>query len=424
MTLPEDNHGSASGERFEIAHAALIAMDLVHALVAAGQQVVVQPAFFLGIIDNVFVARDAEHRIGAAGHEVVDIVVDGALACGGIEKDVFEIREIERIGPFRSHVAERDGSPGSRAVGEVVADTPRVARRRMIFLPGVENRLEAIGGRSAPLLAALLLGRRDTLSLRTETLFREAGASHVLALSGMHLGILAAVAAFALRPILGRKGAGLIACLLAVIYTVAVGPRPSLVRAVVMSGLSLAAWMTGLRFHLLELLSATFLVHLLLQPLAPLETGFVLSYAALAGIAGIGPVANRGLRPYLPGAIRLPLVAGLGAQVATLPVVLCYFGTAYPIGMVSGVVLGPLVTLFMVGGAAGLGLSFLGVPSLVRVSRMILEQVGQAIESVAWFFAGSPAVDDTMLVVVAPGAAVALVAALVLEWRRTVCPGR
>ena len=320
----------------------------------------------------------------------------------------------------------REGDDGRLFANGIDVRTPTssvAGSFRTRLTENIESRLDAIGPSASSLLPALLLGRRDGMSLRTETLFRRAGASHVLALSGMHLGILAAAIAFALRPIVGQTAAGIATCCFAILYTGLVGPRPSLVRAVIMCLLVTAGWLSGRRWHLLELLCGAFLIHLVIQPIAAAEVGFTLSYLALAGIAVVSPTINRCLQSYVPRVICLPLSAGIGAQVATLPIVLGVFGVAYPVGVVSGIVLGPVVVVLMIGGAGVAAASSLSSGVVVSFLSAGVDAVARVTEEITWFFAAGPSIGRNLLGPAAVAAAAVLLAGLVIEWRRVACPG-
>jgi competence protein ComEC len=285
--------------------------------------------------------------------------------------------------------------------------------------------IERSAGSGAALLKALLLGERTDLTLRTEELFRRAGVSHVLALSGMHLAIIAALVVTLVLPLFGRRVALVAGAVVALVYTIFIGGRPSLVRATLMVEITLLLMLFERPLHLVEVVAAAFLVHLLLQPAAIGEVSFQLSYLALLGIAVVAPGLIREIRPWVPTAVAAPVAAGVGAQVAGASVLFRTFGRIHPVGIVAGAVLGPIVALFMTAGIIGIAVSLIRLPVLVAISSSVLSFMATIIESIAWWFASVPALRGTSLALpVALVSVVCLGGGVVVERRRLLWTGR
>ena len=106
----------------------------------------------------------------------------------------------------------------------------------------------------------------------------------------------------------------------------------------------------------LNLLSISGIAILLGDPFQASSLSFQLSFLALAGILAIGPLVQRPLEGRVPRFILLPLAMSIGAQVATLPLVVARFGVYYPSGLLAGLVLVPLTTAFLWAGLAWLPL--------------------------------------------------------------------
>jgi len=248
-----------------------------------------------------------------------------------------------------------------------------------------------VAGSGAPLLVALLLGETDDLDPRTDLLFRRAGAIHLLALSGMHLGVIALLVRAVVRPFAGRGVATVAAIACAVGYLALVGARPGLVRATLLVTATAVAGALDRRRPLVELLAVCFLVQLLVQPSAVDQLGFRLSYLSLTGIALVaGPVFER-VRGWVPPVVAGPAAAGFGAQVLTTPVLLASFGRWYPVGTLATVVMAPLVLLLMGGGLVAVLLDLAGVP-VSLVAEPLLGSVQGVLEHAAWAFSAVPGV--------------------------------
>ncbi|MDR3123166.1 MAG: ComEC/Rec2 family competence protein [Treponema sp.] len=231
--------------------------------------------------------------------------------------------------------------------------------------------LEKLEGRSwGGLGAALLLGVKDNLDSDLARKYRDAGCSHVLALSGMHLAIVAALAAFFLRKPLGLKAASVVGAVLILLYVSLIGVQPSLERSAIMYLLGAAAVLGFLPRHSLSLLAMAFVIQIALRPSAGTSLSFTLSYLALAGILTVGEFLHGLLRGRLPEFLASPLAASLGAYLATQAVA-AGFGVVRPVGVLAGLVVVPLTTVFMIAVIAALPLSFIA-PFLMRYLDMAL----------------------------------------------------
>jgi competence protein ComEC len=112
----------------------------------------------------------------------------------------------------------------------------------------------------------------------------------------------------------------------------------------------------------LSLLCMAFIIQLLFQSESGISLSFILSYLALAGILTLGETLRNLFRGRLPEVLSGSLCASLGAFIVTAPVVALFFGSLRPIGIVAGLFLAPLSSLFMVLALAALAASFLPLP--------------------------------------------------------------
>jgi competence protein ComEC len=221
---------------------------------------------------------------------------------------------------------------------------------------GVVGRFNrAAGGGEASwggLALALLLGIRDTLDTGLAALYRDAGCSYVLALSGMHLAVLASLIALILKKPLGLKPAAVAGAAIIVLYCFIVGPLPSLTRAALMYLIGVIAVLGFLKRDGLSLLGMAFIIQIVINPASGFSISFILSYLALAGILIIGESLNYLFWGKVPDLLLQPLAASVGAFLATAGVSAFFFGALRPVGMVTGLVLVPLTTVFMIGSMA------------------------------------------------------------------------
>jgi competence protein ComEC len=194
---------------------------------------------------------------------------------------------------------------------------------------------------------ALLLGVRDNLDSSLTASYRDAGCSYLLALSGMHLAILAALISFLLKRPLGLRPAAIAGGVIIIGYCLLVGPMPSLNRAALMYLLGILAVLGMLKRDAFSLLCTAFVIQLIVTPQAGVSLSFILSYLALSGILILGGMINRIFKGKIPDILLLSLSASLGAFIATVGISAFVFTTLRPVGLIAGLVLAPLTTVFM-----------------------------------------------------------------------------
>lgn len=217
---------------------------------------------------------------------------------------------------------------------------------------GLKQTLAPLGAAPAALTLALLIGASDDLTPWEKDLFRQAGCSHVLALSGMHLSLLALLLGVLFRrrappwAVFGGTQAVLGA------FCFVAGPIPSLLRAWVMA--ALAGWWALSRrpVPLQELLAQSFLVSVLLWPDLASTLSLQLSFLAMAGLFWWSKPWERALRPWAGRWGAANLAASAAALAATVPLTLALFGEVRWIGLVMTPPLVFLTTVQLFGGAA------------------------------------------------------------------------
>ncbi len=181
------------------------------------------------------------------------------------------------------------------------------------------------------LLEAMLFGQRHNLSRETFLLYSDAGASHVLALSGLHLGILFGLFDIVLLRVLYnaclRYAICIFGLLLMWVYVALTGFPVSLVRASVMMSLFLFSQMRMGGTNGWHTWGVAAVAILFVSPSALRSVSFQLSFAAVAGILAFYSLLRDLLVIRHVGLHWLwcAVVASLSAQAATLPLVAYYF---------------------------------------------------------------------------------------------------
>lgn len=180
--------------------------------------------------------------------------------------------------------------------------------------------------------SALILGYRDEISEEINTAYKNTGATHVLAVSGMHVGFIYLGISFLLGFVKSnRKGWKVMKVVLELasiwFFTLITGGAASILRAAVMFSFIIFGKLLKRNGNIYNSLAASAFLLLLINPYYIMDVGFQLSYLALIGIVYFEPKIYRLL--YVKNKIldyiwQLTAV-GLAAQIVTLPLTLYYF---------------------------------------------------------------------------------------------------
>lgn len=216
----------------------------------------------------------------------------------------------------------------------------------------------------------LVLGERWAAPVSWRRALRRAGMSHLLALSGLHVGLLVGIS-LVLGAGLPPSGRFALVGVAVVLYLLVAGPRPSLLRA---SAMVLAGW-TSLRLqrppvaaNLLPLVAGGMV---LMEPRLPRDLGFCLTVAATAGIIHLAPVLAQRWTA-LPSRLRLPLATTVAAQLATMPWALPAFYLLTPLAPLWNLLAIPWTALTLTGCLVWSGLALL-LPPLARLTLPALD---------------------------------------------------
>ncbi|MDR0411793.1 MAG: ComEC/Rec2 family competence protein [Treponema sp.] len=242
----------------------------------------------------------------------------------------------------------------------IIKPAPRIEQFRTGLRMSLAERFSqfAWGG----LGLALLFGMKDDLDPTLSLRYQRAGCSHVLALSGMHLAVVSATLAFFLKKPLGLRGAAAAGACFIIAYTYLAGNLPSLNRAALMYLLGTLTVLFNLPKDTLSILAMTFVLQIVLYRREGMSVSFILSYLALFGILVLSKPIYGFFRGWTPDPLGRSLSASLAAFLCTAAASSAFFSTLYPIGVIAGLVIVPLTTLFMIGAMLAMAASFLPFP--------------------------------------------------------------
>lgn len=203
---------------------------------------------------------------------------------------------------------------------------------------------------------ALILGQQQEISADIIKDYQYSGATHVLSVSGLHVGFIMLFIMFVLKPVPNtRKGSAikLFSILISLAgFAVISGLSPSVLRSVVM--FSFVAIGNHLRRsgNIYHTLLVSILLILLFEPYFLFDVGFQLSYLALFFIVWLQPILKKIWSPKNKISIYIwdALTVSFAAQIGTLPLCLYYFHQFPGLFFVTNIIILPVLSFIMIAG--------------------------------------------------------------------------
>lgn len=292
---------------------------------------------------------------------------------------------------------------------------------------------------SAALLKAMLLGERDPAMSDARELFRASGTSHYLAVSGLHVGIVAGGAFLVLKGFgTGPKVTVLGGILTVLAYSLLAAPAPPVWRAAILALALGGGLLFGRRAAGVQLLSAAALLLLLVAPLDLYRAGFQLSFVTVLGLMVFGEAVRRRLQQagagdatdsdllrrqnvplvragqWLDARMLKGLAAAVVAWLAAMPLVALHFGQFNSWAIPASLAAAPSVTLALLGGVLKI-LATAVLPEYAEVWAMLAGAPVEWMRATVAFFAAMPGA-DVPLPVPTLAAVTFFYAAMLLAW--------
>lgn len=213
----------------------------------------------------------------------------------------------------------------------------------------IENLLyNNLGKETAAVCFALLTGNTSGISREVISAFRYGGVAHIFAVSGLHIGVVYGVVAFFCKLTrLNRFVSTAVKIAVITLYAGVCNFTPSSVRAVIMCSVSSLSACLYRKNDRLNSLAIAAIILLLINPANLFDTGFLLSFSAVAGVILLSRNFSRAFK-FLPEKFASALASGWSAQFATFPALIYKFGYVSAAGLILNIILIPLISAFYV----------------------------------------------------------------------------
>ncbi|HYF82644.1 MAG TPA: DNA internalization-related competence protein ComEC/Rec2 [Clostridia bacterium] len=252
----------------------------------------------------------------------------------------------------------------------IIADSASLLRKdsigifaKLLYLSKekVRNTInEALPEEEAAILVGIITGDKADIDEDTRDAYMRTGLSHILSVSGLHVGFLMLMLTYAMMPFkLEKKLQGLIIFLIITYYVLLIGaPLPS-VRALLMLAVLLAGKAAGRNYDLLASVSFAGMLMLVIKPLAVYDPGFMISFGAMYSIALLYQPFYGMLR-CIPSALRSTVALSLSVWLGLAPVLAYYFNYISVISIIINIIAVPLSMVITIAGFVGV---FVGIAS-------------------------------------------------------------
>jgi len=295
---------------------------------------------------------------------------------GGSWRDYLEHRGIYAYSQFGSVKLIESGG-GNRLLALLYSLRDRGARVIDTIFPAPENAL----------LRGILLGDESHISPQARQAYAITGTSHIIAISGFNMAVLAGIVAHTFTRRLGAQKGSLFTIIVLLLYTILVGAEASVMRAAFMGAFTVLASAIARRGNSLNNLGLSVLLMMLINPHLPWDVGFQLSAMATLGLALFMPPLRARLTLWMTArfgeaaSARFSewvgdyLIVTLVAQASVLPLLLYHFESLSWVFLLANPLILPAQPLVMILGLLAMSLGMLSLP------------LGKALAWITWPFA-------------------------------------
>lgn len=223
----------------------------------------------------------------------------------------------------------------------------RIMRMRAVCRVHFKRLINA-WGRGGGLFLALLSGSKEYLEKEVSNAFKLSGLSHILALSGMHLSLISSMSGIVEKKSALKKMGIIIQLGFVFLFVWFAGLSPSLLRALISTSIASGVRLCNVKNrNSLCLFFSTFLIHAGICPQDIRTIAFILSYGALGGILIFGPIVKNMITRWIPYRMSSGLTSSISANIVTAPVGIIKFGIFSPSGIITTMIVSPLISIFL-----------------------------------------------------------------------------
>jgi competence protein ComEC len=323
--------------------------------------------------------------------EVIGELITPPAGSGGSWRDYLEHRGIYTYSQFgRVNLLESGGgNPLLRLLYGLREKGARVIDK---IFPAPENAL----------LRGILLGDESQISPLAREAYSITGTSHIIAISGFNMAVLAGIVAHVFTRRLGAQKGSLLTIVVLLLYTILVGAEASVMRAAFMGAFTVIASSIARRGNSLNNLGISVLLMMLINPHLPWDVGFQLSAMATLGLALLMPPLRARLTLWMNArfgeefSTRFStwvgdyLLVTLVAQVSVLPLLLYHFKSFSWVFLIANPLVLPVQPLVMILGLLAMTIGLISLPLGAMLAWLAWPFAAYTNRMVSWLASSFP----------------------------------
>lgn len=215
------------------------------------------------------------------------------------------------------------------------ADRIRISLKRRLY--------EYSGDTAADITSALMFGDKYAIDEQLYENVKSSGMAHIFAVSGLHMGILAAVIYFILKKLRANGLVRFIVTLaVLMLYGGLCGYPSSVLRAIIMTAVFMLADAMGQKRDNLNSLALAAIIVLIIFPTDLFQVGFQLSFSAVLGIIMFArPIESR--LKYMPKTLKAIVATSIAVSIMTWPILIIFFNSVQPLYLLANILLLPIL---------------------------------------------------------------------------------
>ena len=246
----------------------------------------------------------------------------------------------------------------------------------------IDEQLAEPGGQ---LMKSIFFGNQGYLDMHLREQFSRTGTAHIIAVSGLHVGILALLMQFILQKLgTGKRISRILTLLLIWFYAAMAGFPVSILRAGSMYTMYVAAFLLERRYDAKSILMWCAALFAWINPLTVYSVSFQLSFMATASILWLYPlIMKHFFRTEFPG--RQLLSVTLAAQLGTWPVIAWHFGSIALFSLPANLLIVPMLGVLMPAGLLMAGIGLINRTLAFLPALLVQGGLTYMIRTTAWF---------------------------------------
>ncbi|MBE5940144.1 MAG: DNA internalization-related competence protein ComEC/Rec2 [Lachnospiraceae bacterium] len=211
---------------------------------------------------------------------------------------------------------------------------------------------KVMGDKYGSIMAAIVLGDRQSMDEETKNLYSDNGLSHILAVSGLHIATVGMILFQILRKFMSVKTSSVISGIVMILYGILTGGSVSCMRAVIMFIIQLGAGLTGRKYNPYVAISVSAIIILISNPYYLTNSSFIMSYVAIISVTLIIPMLNEYIKkkkkPWLN--VISPILSGIILNIMMMPLICNYFYRLPVLAVITNMIVVPFMSVVLFSG--------------------------------------------------------------------------